>query len=384
MGKDTIYLDYNATTPVAPEVREAICRSLELEWGNPSSSHPEGRRAREALEAARAQVAGLMGCRTEELLFTSGGTEGNHSVLMGLARAVPEERRQVIASAVEHPSILAPLKRLEEEGWERVLLPVDGECRVDPNDLAAAVGPRTALVSVMLANNETGAIQPVAELARIAHEAGALFHTDASQAVGKVEVDCRALGVDYLTLAGHKLYGPKGIGALFVAQDAPWSPLFLGGGQERGRRAGTEPVALAVGLGEACRLARRMLKEEMVRLAGLRDLLLSELRARGLGAQPNIPLDHRCLPNTLSCRLAGCDAAELLSRAPQVLASLGAACHSCGCGPNRPISHVLAAMGLSREEALGTIRFSVGRYTTEEEVRRAADLLAQAALREKG
>ncbi len=377
---EPIYLDYNATTPVAPEVRDAVCASLDAHWGNPSSDHAIGMAARQALEQARSEVASLLNARPEEIVFNSGGTEGNSSVLLGVAMTTASKGRHIVSSAIEHPSVMNPLLRLMEQGWDVTFLPVGSDCMVDPGDLRRALRRDTVMVSVMLANNETGAIQPVRELASIAREAGALVHTDASQAVGKVAVDVDELGVDYLTVAGHKLYGPKGIGAVYVRSGTPWECIMPGGGQERGRRHGTEAVSLAVGLAAACKLVSANLEKEGRRQRGLRNSLLDSLQNAGIEAEPNVSLGEGCLPNTLSLALTGCDAAELLRRVPRVLASLGSACHSPGVsGGERAVSHVLAAMGMERERALATVRFSVGRYTTADEVEEAAGLVAAAA-----
>ncbi len=377
----TIYLDYNATTPVADEVRNAICHSLEHHWGNPSSSHPIGQEAKRALEDAREKVAALIRALPGEVVFNSGGTEGNNSVLIGVARELRHKGRHIVTSKIEHPSVMNPLLHLLEEGWDVTFLTPSSDGRVQPEELRRSLRPDTVLVSVMLANNETGAIQPIREMAGIARASGVLFHTDGAQAVGKIEVDVEDLGVDYLTIAGHKLYGPKGIGALYIRSGAPCGKIMFGGGQEAGRRDGTEPVSMAVGLGTACEMAQALLSQEAEKLRYLRDLLYHELCCAGLELELNCSLDEHCLPNTLSVSFSGCDGAQLLDRAKGVLASLGAACHSPdqAAKGGRTVSHVLAAMGVSRERALGTVRLSVGRYSTEEEIREAAAILAKAA-----
>ncbi|MGE0786313.1 MAG: cysteine desulfurase family protein [Sandaracinaceae bacterium] len=364
-----IYLDHNATTPIAPEVRAAMERWLGEEHGNPSSGHAYGRRAKDALEAARSQVAGTIGARPPEIVFVGSGTEANHLAILGVADA-----RGVgcaVSSAIEHPAVVSPLARLGARGWTIHRLPIHRDGRVDPRALDDG-GPLD-LVSVMLANNETGAIQPVAELARAAKARGAVVHTDAAQAVGKIPVDVDALGVDLLTVVGHKLYAPKGVGALYVREGTELIAQLAGGGQERGLRAGTENVAFAVALGAACELAARVLAAEARRQRGLVDRLFERLSSEVTGAARNVPSDL-CLPNTLSVRLPGVDGASLLAHAEGVAASTGSACHD---GDERP-SSVLLAMGLSPAEARSTLRLSVGRGTTERDVDAAVLALSAA------
>jgi cysteine desulfurase len=363
-----IYLDYNATTPVAPEVARAMAPYLSGEFGNPSSGYRLGERAREAVAQARRQVAALLGCQPEEIVFTSGATEANNAVLKGVAFSFG--RGQIITSAIEHPSVLAPCRFLQSQGFEITYLPVDTEGRVDLGQLRRALTPDTLLVSVMHANNETGALQPIEEISALAREAGVLFHADAAQSVGKIPVRVDELKVDFLTLAGHKFYAPKGVGALYVRRGSTFTPLLHGASQEGGRRAGTENVPYIVALGEACRLARERLEADTAHLQALRDLLHERLRTDYPGLVLNGPEEER-LPNTLNISFPGLSGAAILAGLPELAASLGAACH----GSLEEISPVLAAMQLPLEITRGAIRLSVGRPTTRDEVERAATLL---------
>jgi len=368
MASDFIYLDYNATTPTDPRVAEAMKPFLTGFFGNPSSMHRAGREARRAVELARGQVASCLGCRAGEIVFTSGGSESNNTAIRGVIAS--KAGGHVITSAVEHPAVLEVVRALEREGTiSLTVVGVDGDGRVDPADVERALKPDTALVTLMLANNEVGTLQPVAEVAAICRRRGVPVHTDAAQAVGKVPVNVVELGVDLLSVAGHKLYAPKGIGALFIRDGVTIEPLIRGAGHEMGMRAGTENVLEEVGLGMACEIVTSDLEEEGIRLAGLRDLLVGRLR-EGL---PEMVVhghpEHR-LPNTLSVAIPGVDTNLLLSRlGDEVAASAGAACHA----EDVEVSHVLAAMGVDTETALGTIRLSVGRFSTEEEVELAAD-----------
>jgi len=368
MGDDFIYLDYNATTPLDPRVADAMRPYLERGWGNPSSSHREGREAKTALEAARERVAACLGATSDEIVLTSGGSESDNHAIVGVVEA--RGGGHVVTSAVEHPAVLEPLRALEAHGRIRLtVVGVDPTGRVDPDEVEAALRADTVLVTVMLANNEVGTLQPVASLADAVHARGALLHTDAAQAVGKVPVDVGALGVDLLTVAGHKLYGPKGVGALFVRSGAELAPLIRGAGHERGRRAGTENVLGAVGLGAACELAAAEVRSEGPRLADLRDRLRRRLAESVPGIVEHGHPDER-LPNTLSVACPGVDAGRLMARlADRVAVSAGAACHAEGVD----VSHVLSAMGVPVEVALGTVRFSVGRFTTTDDVDVAAD-----------
>jgi len=371
-----IYLDYNATTPVDPRVARAMLPWLEKEFGNPSSAHLWGARARQALEEARRKVAAFLDAEPGEILFTSGGTESNNLAIRGAVRALRPRGGHIVATAVEHPAVLEVLSALKEEAdCDYTLVPVDRNCRVRPGAVLEALRPETVLVTVMLANNEVGALQPVEETARLVRERGILFHTDASQAAGKIPFDAKTLGADLLTLAGHKLYAPKGVGALFVRKGIPLRPVLRGAGQERGLRPGTEPVMLAVGLGEAARIAGEELAGgEAERLAALRDrmeeLLLERIPGAGIHAR-----EASRLPNTTSLFVPGILGPDLVAQVGMELAvSAGAACHQ----DTREVSHVLRAMGVPEEAGLGTLRISVGRFTKEEEIEPAVRILARA------
>lgn len=371
-----LYFDHNATTPVLPEIFEAMRPCFQGRFGNLGSQHAWGLAAKEALEAARAQVAALIGAAPAEIVFTSCATESNTMVLLGLLRDRPGAR--LATSAVEHPAVLQPAKFLRERGTDVEVLAVDRDGLLDPNAVARACGTPTRLVSVMLANNETGAIQPVAGIARAARAAGALVHTDAAQACGKIPVDVNELSVDFLTLAWHKLYAPKGVGALYLRKGLDLPPLLLGGGQERGLRSGTENVAQACGLGAACALAARGLEAEAGRQRRLGDRLLA-----GLGALDVKFVIHASnaprLPNTLGIGFRSLDAGRLVEGLAlrDAAVSAGTACHAW----QSTVSHVLTAMDVPAEYAQGTLRFSWDRSTTAEDVDellvRPADVLRE-------
>ena len=370
-----IYLDYNATTPVAAEVLEAMLPYLAQHFGNPSSSHPYGGKAAEAVREARASVAGLLGAVADEIVFTGSATEANNLALLGVARALAGKKRHLLVSAVEHPAVIEPALHLQSEGWELSVIPVDAYGRVDPMEVAIALRPDTALVSIMHANNEVGTIQPVAEIAAITRARGVLLHTDAAQSAGKIPLNVDALGVDLLTLAGHKFYAPKGVGALYVRTGTPIAPIQFGAGQERGLRPGTENVPQIVGLGTAARLARERLPAATEKLRSLRDALHERLRAGVPGLMLNGHPSER-LPTTLNVSFPGIAARELLSRvAGRVAASVGSACHS----EADTVSGVLAAMGFDARRALGAVRLSVGWMTTPEEIEAAAVALSVGA-----
>lgn len=369
-----IYLDNNATTPVDPRVVEAMLPALREGWGNPSSGHRRGRMAKEMVEAARAEVAACLGVLPDEVVFTSGGSESDNWALAGVVEA--RGGGHVVTSAVEHPAVLATARALERAGRIRLtVVGVDRTGRADPDEVARALAPDTILVSLMLANNEVGTLQPVAEVAEACRRRGVLVHTDAAQAVGKVPVDAGTLDVDLLTVAGHKLYAPKGVGVLVVRRGVAIAPMIHGAGHERGLRAGTENVPGIVGLGAACELVRRDLAGETPRLAALRDTLEASL-ADGF---PGLVLHgHRelHLPNTASVAFPGVDANELLAAlADEVAASAGAACHTGAVHP----SAVLTAMGVDAAIATATVRFSLGRFTTAAEVEAGARLVLAAA-----
>jgi cysteine desulfurase len=365
-----IYLDYNATTPLADEAAAVMSRLLKEAYGNPSSDHWTGRPAREAVEAARSQVAALLCCEAAEIVFTSGGTEANNQVIKGLFFANRQRRPfHVITSSIEHPAVLEPCRFLETLGAEVTRLPVDRHGLVDPDDVRRAIRPGTALVSIMHANNEIGTIQPVAEVAAIARERGIVMHTDAAQTVGKLPVRVESLEVDCLSVAGHKLYGPKGVGALYLRPGIELAPLLHGAGHESGRRAGTENVAQIAGLGAACALAHHWIDDTSI--AALRDLLWHLLQETFgdrvvLNGHPT-----RRLPNTLHVSFLGNSGSEILSAIPLVAASTGAACHA-GSSHTSP---VLTAMQVAPHIASGAIRFSLGRATTQGEIETVVELL---------
>lgn len=376
-----IYFDYNATTPVDPRVLEAMLPYLREQFGNPSSSHAYGLAAQAAVEQARGQVAALLGCAPDEIIFTGGGSEADNLALKGSAEANQARGDHLITSQIEHPAVLATCRYLEHRGFRVTYLLVDRYGRVGLDDVQRAITPRTILITIMHANNEVGTLQPLAAIGDLSRARGIPFHTDAAQSVGKLPTRVDELGVDLLTVAGHKLYAPKGVGALFVRRGLRLEPLIHGAGHEGGRRAGTENTAGIVGLGEACRLAGEGLDEETARLHNLRDRLHQGLATQVGQVYLNGHPSER-LPNTLNVSFAGVESAALLSLAPEVAASTGSACHA---GRTEP-SAVLLAMGVSPELALGAVRFSLGRWTTAEEVDRGITLLAGRvrALRDKG
>lgn len=366
-----IYLDHNATTPLLPEVVEAMLPYLREHFGNPSSAHPYGLRARDAVARARRQVAALLGCDDDEVVFTSGGTEANNLALRGVAEA-RGDRRHIVTTAIEHPATERPCAWLARHGWTLTRVGVDEHGRARLDEARAAIDARTALVTVMHSNNETGVLQPVAELAGLARAAGAVVHTDAAQSIGKVPVHVRELGVDLLSIAGHKLYAPKGVGALYVKRGTPLVPFTLGAGHERGVRPGTENVASIVGLGVACERASSDLADVGPRVRALRDALWARLSAAVPGLTLNGHGELR-LPNTLNVRFPGASGEAVLAGAPEVAASTGSACHE---GRERA-SAVIVAMGVAPDDALGSVRLTLGRSSTEDEVERAAEALAR-------
>jgi cysteine desulfurase len=372
MPADPIYLDHNATTPLLPEVVEAMLPYLREHFGNPSSGHVYGRRAHDAVEQARAQVAALLGGAPDEVVFTASGTEANNLAIRGVAEACGARRRHVVTSVVEHPATARPCAWLEQQGFEVARLPVDRAGQVQADDLGAFVRDDTALVTVMLANNETGTIMPLRALAAPARARGALVHTDAAQAVGKIPVQVDELGVDLLSIAGHKLYAPKGVGALYVRRGTPLRPVLLGAGHERGLRPGTEAVPAVVGLGAACARALADQAAEAARLQTLRDELWRLLAAAVPGLRLNGHPTAR-LPNTLNVAFPGVSGSAVLAAAPAVAASTGSACHEGA----ETASAVLLAMGLDPAVALGAVRLSLGRGTTAPQVEAAARALAR-------
>lgn len=371
---DPVYLDYNATTPVAPEVADAIEPYLREHFGNPSSPHIYGQRAKHAVQQARGEVAALIGAGTEEIVFTGCATEANNLAIQGVARALAGNKKHLIASAIEHPSVMQPFMKLRNEGWDVTILPVDRYGRISPIAVERAVRPDTALISVMHANNEVGTIQPVADIARLTCARGILLHTDAAQSAGKIPLNVNELGVDLLTLAGHKFYAPKGVGALYVRTGTPISPLQAGAGHEHGLRPGTENVPFAVGLGAAAKLARERLPELRAILTKLRDQLHTRLQAEIPGLALNGHNEAR-LPNTLNISFPDVSGHELLAAAAQdVAASTGSACHA----GDHAVSGVLGAMKVSTLRAVGAVRLSVGIDTTPADIERAARALSAA------
>ncbi len=368
---EPIYLDYNATTPVLPEVIEALLPWLHDGFGNPSSGHVYGQRTKAAIEEARAQVAELIGCSAEEILFTSGGTEANNLAIRGVLEAHPE-KKHIITSSIEHPATSKPCAYMTRHGWRQDILGVDSQGQVNADEIEETLGAHTCLVTIMHANNETGVLQPITAISRVTHANGTFFHTDAAQSLGKVPVDVHALGVDFLSIAGHKLYAPKGVGALFIKKGVRVSPLLLGAGHERGLRPGTENVAFIVALGKACEIAKNTLADEAKRVQVLRDDLWLRLNKLVPGIALNGHPTER-LPNTLSVRFPRVTGPSLLAYTPGLAASTGSACHE----GHDTASSVITSMGVRPEEALGTVRLTLGRGTTEEMVEEAAQLLAE-------
>ena len=366
-----IYLDYNASTPIDPAVAEAMRPYITEQYGNPSSGHPLGRAARAAVDSARASIARLIGASPEEIVFTSGGTESSNTAIKGAARLRGSKGRHLVTTAVEHPATIEPMHWLEGFGFTRTEVPVDRTGMVDPDEVRRAIRPDTILISIIHAQNEVGTIEPVAGIGRIAREKDVLFHIDAAQSAGKIPLDLRAIGADFVSVAGHKMYAPKGIGVLYVRRGVEIEPLIHGASQERGYRAGTENVIMAVGLGKAAELAAAHLPADAI--TATRDYFwrrLSETFGERvlLNGHPALRL-----PGTLSVSFPGQVGGEILAKLDGVCASTGAACHSGGTKP----SAVLTAMGYSVERAVGTIRFSVGRPTRREEIDQVVEMLAR-------
>jgi len=374
LERGPIYLDYNATTPVDPVVVEAMLPYLSTHFGNPSSSHSYGYVAHHAVDSARAQVARLLGCTPMEITFTGGGSESDNLAIRGIALAYQQRGNHIITQVTEHPGVLNTCRALEQlHGFRVTYLPVDRSGRVSTESVEAAIDDKTVLITIMHANNETGTLQPIAEIARVARKHGVLLHTDAAQSVGKIPVRVEDLGVDLLTVAGHKLYAPKGIGALYTKHGLQLEPVIYGGGQESGRRSGTENVANMVALGTACLLAQEQLAESQVRLQRLRDEL-QRLMEKYIPDRVHLNghLTDR-LPNTLNVSVDGVIGEEVLADTPEIASSTGSACHEGNTDP----SPVLMAMGMSRERALGALRLTLGRWSTEEQIEEAARLLAR-------
>lgn len=366
---EKIYLDYNASTPIAPEVKEAILPFLSEHYGNPSTTHWAGTSAKQAFERARSQVSQLLGCNHSEVVFTSGGSESNNYALKGVYSALKEKGNHIITTKIEHPAILQPCHYLETLGAKVTYVGVDQFGQVSAKEIEQSITSETILVSIMHANNEVGTIQPLQEISKITKKHKVLFHTDAAQSVGKIPTKVDELGVDLLTIAGHKLYAPKGVGALYIRKGTPIEPFIHGAGHENGRRAGTENIMLAVGLGEACFLAEKFVKDnQMIELReyfwnGLKEIYKDTVVLNGH------PLNR--LPNTLNVSFADYIGSDILDKIPQLAASTGAACHS----GQIELSAVLKEMGVSEEVGKGTIRFSLGRYTTKDEIDKILNLL---------
>jgi len=370
-----IYLDYNGTTPHDPEVIAAMRPFLEEEFGNPSSGHLYAVMPRQALNTARQQVAGLLNFSPEEVVFTSGGTEANNWAIIGTALALRGRGRHIITSSFEHPAVLNVCHFLEKEGYEVAHLPVDAQGLVSVADVEAALRPDTILVTIMHANNEVGTIQPIAEIAALAKSRGTRFHTDAAQSLGKIPVDVEELEIDLLSMAGHKLYAPKGVGALYIRSGLRLETFMHGAGQEMHRRAGTENVLEIVGLGKACEIAARNLEHNRRHMQAMRDRLHAAIAAGVKEVRLNGHAEKR-LPNTLSLSFRNVEANRILEAiGMEVAASAGAACHA----DSVEISHVLKAMGVPIEWAKGTLRLTTGRMTTAAEIDRAATVIVEAA-----
>lgn len=365
MTTPPVYLDYNATTPIDPRVLEVMLPYLKEEYGNPSSGHSLGQKSKTAVENARSQVASLLGCDENEIVFTSGGTESNNAAIKGtafVARAAGSGNH-IVTSQIEHPAITNPLGFLRRQGFEVTEVPVDSFGSVDPKTVASAIRRSTMLITIMHANNEVGTVQRVKEIAAMAFDRGIPMHTDAAQSVGKIPVRVRELGVNMLTLAGHKVYAPKGVGALYVSDGQALEPLMHGASHESGRRAGTENVAGIVGLGMACYYAGQDIEKSSKRMASLRDRLHQGiLKITKKAVLNGHPVER--LPNTLNISFLGRSGSDILAAMPDVAASTGSACHD----RQVAISGVLLAMGADSERGAGSVRFSVGRYTTEEEI----------------
>ena len=375
--KKPIYLDYNATTPHDPEVIEAMRPFLENEFGNPSSSHLYGITPHKAVMHARGQVAALLNCRPQEIIFTSGGTESNNHAIQGVAYAHRDKGNHIITSQIEHPAILEVCAFLEENGFEVTYLPVDEHCLVSLADVTAAITSKTILITIMHANNEVGTIQPIAEISDLAKKHDILVHTDAAQSLGKIPAEVDTLGVDLLSVAGHKIYAPKGIGALYIRNGVKLAKFMHGAGQESGWRAGTENVLEIVGLGKACEIARRDLAKNMAHMQSMRDRLYEGIKAKCERVRLNGHREKR-LPNTLSISFQDLEANRILDNIGlEIAASAGAACHS----DTVEISHVLKAMNIPVGWAKGTLRLTTGRNTTADDIDRAVQVISEAVKR---
>lgn len=364
--KTPIYLDYNATTPIDPIVAEAMLPFITSHFGNPSSSHAYGKKAKQAIENARFQVSDLLGCHSREIIFTSCGTESNNLAIKGFAQANMEQGNHIITSAIEHPAVLEVCRELTKTGFELTILPVDRSGMVDCKDLEASINEKTILVSIMHANNEVGTIQPIRDIVKIAHRHNVAVHSDAAQSIGKIEVDIEDLCVDLLSIAGHKLYAPKGIGALYVRDGVSIKKQMQGAKHENNNRPGTENVIGIVGLGKACDLIKKNLADYKSQYSILRNLLEEGILKSGMDVKIHGDIEKR-LPNTSSIGFKGRNANDIVTQLTGIAISAGAACHS----EEVTISHVLQAMSVAEEYAKGTIRFSTGRMTKKTDINKA-------------
>lgn len=369
-----IYLDYNATTPIDEEVVKAMLPYLQTYYGNPSSSYSIGRQTKKAVTIARKQVASLINASPDEIIFTSGGTESNNHAIRGIAFANQIKGKHIITSEIEHPAVIEVSKYLETKGWEVTYVPVDKYGTVNPKDIEDAIRVETSLITVMHANNEVGTIQPIEEIASLAQQHQIIFHTDAAQSVGKINTDVKKMGVDLLTIAGHKLYAPKGIGALYIKEGTNIENLFYGAGQENGFRPGTENVPYIVALGEACKIAQRDFKQNTQNMLATKNRLIDGLKTN---LSHNLHINgtkNNCLPNTLSIAFTGTEAHSLASAiSNQLLISTGSACHA----NSIEISSVLKAMQVELMTAASTVRISTGKHTTNDEIDRAVEIITK-------
>lgn len=374
--KKPIYLDYNATTPIDPEVLKSMLPFLKKNFGNPSSSHIYGQTAKKAVEKAREQVTNFLKAENEEIVFTSGGSESNNQAIIGTSFANIKKGRHIITSQIEHPSVFETLQYLKEKhGFEITYLPVDKQGIVSPIDVERTITSKTVLITIMHANNEVGTLEPIKRIGLIAKDKGVIFHTDGAQSCGKIEVNVKDLNVDLLTIAGHKIYAPKGIGTLYIRTGTNVNKFIHGPGQEKGRRAGTENVPYIVGLGQACEIASRSVDDFGRSVKILRDKLQKNI-VDGLGKDVVKLNGHpkKRLPNTVNLSFRDTIGWELLEQLPEIAASTGSACHE---GLNKP-SKVLLAMGVPKSWILGSLRFSLGRWSTKEEVNKASQLIINA------
>jgi cysteine desulfurase len=369
-----VYLDFNATTPLDPEVFEAMKPFIEQEFGNPSSTHWYGIAPKQAIEKARIQVAEILNCEPSEITFTSGGTESNNHAIIGTSQSLKHKGNHIITTEIEHPAVSNVCNYLESQGFSITRIPVDENGLVSFSDIKQAVKPQTILISVMHANNEVGTIEPIEKISHLANKKGITFHTDAAQSVGKIATDVKVLGIDLLSIAGHKLYAPKGVGALYIRKGIDLNVFMHGAGQEMGKRAGTENVPGIVGLGKACEIAKRDFDINRVQMKKTRDALLNGLQ-KGLPQLRRNGHPENVLPNTLSVSFKGFEANRILEEIGlDIAASAGAACHS----DLLEISHVLLAMGVPKIWAKGTLRFSTGKSTSDDDIEKALRVIMEA------